>query len=131
FIAAVEQEIFHLVNAERRNAGVPELSYSKTMEKYARIKSKDMGDRGYFDHRNPEGELITEMMKRDGVSYKAWAENIGYASSSARGMAMQFMNMWMDSEGHRKNILSTEYTSLGVGISDHGGKVYATQEFYR
>ena len=67
-----------------------------------------MGDRGYFDHINPEGEYITAQMQRDGVSYKAWGENIAYISgvTDANVLATQFMNNWMNSDGHRKNILS-------------------------
>ena len=65
----VESMIFKKVNEERAKAGVPALTYNTTMEKYARIKSKDMGDRGYFSHNDPEGRLITENMRSDGVSY--------------------------------------------------------------
>lgn len=60
YIAEIEQAIFQRVNKERAAAGLPALSYNTTMEHYARVKSKDMGDRGYFDHKDPQGRLITE-----------------------------------------------------------------------
>lgn len=133
FMAQVEQIIFQKVNEERAKAGVPQLSYNNTMQKYARIKSKDMGDRGYFDHADPEGKMITEQMKKDGVRYNAWGENIAYIGGNYddSSLANQFMNTWMNSSGHRANILSTNFNSIGVGVYKIGNKVYATQEFYR
>lgn len=133
FMAAVEKRIFERVNEERAKAGVPALSYNDTMEKYARIKSQDMGDRGYFDHTNPEGQLITAKMQQDGVSYRAWGENIAYIGgmSDATALADSFMNNWMNSPGHRQNILSNNFSSIGVGVYKIGNEVYATQEFYR
>lgn len=131
--AKVEQLIFNRVNAERSKAGMSQLSYNSTMEKYARIKSKDMSDRGYFDHKNPEGQLITVQMAKDGVSFTAWGENIAYIGgiSDANAIADKFMTNWMNSSGHRANILSSKFTSLGVGIYKSGNKYYATQEFYK
>lgn len=133
FYDQVEQLIFNKVNEERAKAGVPALSYNSTMETYARIKSKDMGVRNYFDHVNPEGELITAQMARDGVSYNAWGENIAYIGgvSDPTELANQFMTNWMNSQGHRENILSTNFTSIGVGVYKSGNKYYATQEFYK
>lgn len=133
FEAKVEQLIFNRVNAERAKAGMSQLSYNSTMEKYARIKSKDMADRGYFDHKNPEGQLITVQMAKDGVSYRAWGENIAYIGgiSDANAVADKFMTNWMNSSGHRANILSSNFTSIGVGIYKSGNRYYATQEFYK
>lgn len=133
FIAEIEQQIFQSVNAERAKAGLSALTYNNTMQKYARIKSKDMGDRGYFDHKNPEGQLITAQMQKDGVTYNAWGENIAYISgmSGNSAIANKFMTNWMNSDGHRANILSTNFSSIGIGVYKIGNKYYATQEFYR
>ncbi|WP_193553926.1 CAP domain-containing protein [Clostridium cuniculi] len=133
FMAAVEQAIYNKVNEERAKAGVPALTYNNTMQKYARIKSQDMGDNNYFSHEDLNGNLITTQMKNDGVSYKAWGENIAYIGGnvSADALAQQFMTNWMNSSGHRANILSTNFSSIGVGVYKIGNKVYATQEFYR
>lgn len=133
YIAEIEQQIFNTVNAERAKAGLSALTYNNTMQKYARIKSKDMGDRGYFDHKNPEGQLITVQMQKDGVSYNAWGENIAYIGgmSGNSTIADKFMTNWMNSSGHRANILSTNFTSIGVGVYKIGNTYYATQEFYR
>ena len=133
FMAAVETAIYNKVNEERTKAGVPTLTYNTVMQKYARIKSQDMGDNNYFSHEDLNGNLITTQMKKDGVSYKAWGENIAYIGGniSADALAERFMTNWMNSSGHRENILSTNFSSIGVGVYKIGNKVYATQEFYR
>lgn len=133
YMSQVEQMIFRRVNEERAKAGRAALSYNTTMEKYARIKSKDMGDRGYFSHNDPEGKLITALMRTDGVSYQSWGENIAYIGgvSDPTALANQFMTNWMNSQGHRENILSNNFTSIGAGVYKIGNKVYATQQFHR
>ncbi|MDU5262322.1 MAG: CAP domain-containing protein, partial [Clostridium celatum] len=132
FMSAVETAIFNKVNEERAKVGVPTLTYNTVMQKYARIKSQDMGDNNYFSHEDLNGNLITTQMKNDGVSYKSWGENIAYIGGnvSADALAEQFMTNWMNSSGHRANILSTNFSSIGVGVYKIGNKVYATQEFY-
>lgn len=133
FIAEIEQAIFQRVNQERTSTGLPALNYNTTMEKYARIKSKDMGDNGYFSHEDLQGRLITVQMKADGVSYNAWGENIAYIQgiNNNSALATQFMDNWMNSSGHRANILSTNFSSIGIGVYKIGNTYYATQEFYR
>lgn len=133
FAAEIEQLIYQRVNSERAAAGLPGLSYNTTMEKYARIKSADMGEKGYFSHEDPQGKLITDTMKADGVSYNSWGENIAYIQGKRgnEALATEFMNNWMNSSGHRANILSTNFTSIGVGVYKIGNTYYATQEFYR
>jgi uncharacterized protein YkwD len=133
YIAQVEQAIFQIVNKERTANGLSSLTYSGTMEYYARYKSKDMGDKGYFDHHDLNGELITAKMKRDGVSYNAWGENIAYIQGSYDNvfLAATFMDNWMNSSGHRANILSSNFSSIGIGVYKVGNTYYATQEFFK
>ena len=133
FMAQVESLIYQKVNEERAKAGLEALSYNTTMEKYARIKSQDMGDNNYFSHEDLRGNLITTQMKNDGVTYRAWGENIAYIGgvSDPSALAEKFMTNWMNSSGHRANILSSNFSSIGVGVYKIGNKVYATQEFYR
>ena len=76
FYENIESIILQRVNEERAKEGLTALTYSSTMRKYARIKSMDMGDRGYFEHRDPEGRLMSDIIKQDGITYKAWGENI-------------------------------------------------------
>ncbi len=128
----VEQLIFQKVNEERKKAGVSPLKYNYTMQKFARDKSKDMGVNNYFSHEDLKGKLESDYIKASGVSYSAWGENIAYLDGYAENvLANTFMTNWMNSPGHRANILSTNFTSIGVGVYKIGNKYYATQEFLR
>ena len=133
FMAQVEQAIYKQVNEQRVKAGLSPLSYSDTMQKYARMKSEDMAKNNYFDHKDKSGKLMSDKMKADGVQYSAWGENIAYISgiSDPTELANMFMKNWMNSPGHRANILSPNFKSIGVGVYKSGTKVYATQEFYK
>lgn len=133
FLEEVEQLIYQKVNEERKKVNMPQLSYNSTMQDYARIKSKDMGDNNYFSHEDLSGNLITSTMQNDGVFYNAWGENIAYIGGidDINILAEQFMTNWMNSKGHRENILSTNYNSIGIGVYKVNNKVYATQEFFR
>lgn len=133
FMAQVEQAIYKQVNEQRVKAGVAPLSYSDTMQKYARMKSEDMAKNNYFSHENKSGKLTVDIMKANGVQYSAWGENIAYISgvSDPTELANMFMKNWMNSPGHRANILSPNFTSIGVGVYKQGDKVYATQEFMK
>jgi len=135
FMPYVEQLIFDKVNQEREKAGIAPLENNSIMNQYAKTKSKDMGDRHYFSHENPDGNLMNVFMQQDRIHYQAWGENIAYisgdTSESLETIADQFMSNWMNSQGHRENILSTNFKSLGIGVYRVGNKIYATQEFYR
>ena len=69
------------------------------------------------------------------MSYEAWGENIAFMEfdidESFESLAEQLMSNWMNSSGHRANILSTDFSSIGIGVYRVGNKVYATEEFYR
>ena len=112
-----------LVNAERAKYGLAALTLDETLCGYARVKSQDMHDQGYFSHTSPTYGSPFDMMRAFGVSYRTAGENIamGYATPAA------VVEAWMNSEGHRANILSANYTMLGVGYVADGG--YWTQWF--
>ena len=92
-----------------------------------------MGDNNYFSHQDLSGNYITATMQKDGVFYNGWGENIAYIEGieDINILSEQFMTNWMNSKGHRENILSTNYNSIGIGVYKINNKVYATQEFYR
>ena len=133
YISEIEQAKFQRVKAERLAAGLPALSYNTTMEYYARMKSKYMGNNGHFDHIDKEGRLMNEIIQADGISYRAWGENIAYIQglNDYNALSNRFMNNWMNSEGHKANILSSKFTSIGIGVYKIGDIYYATQEFYK
>ena len=132
YLARVEDEIFNATNAERQKQGLPALKRNSTANSYARSKSLEMLDLNYFDHKSPNNGYIQDIAKRDGWNYSRIGENIytmtGGQASSISGASIT--NSWMNSEGHRKNILNSGYTDIGIGVTFRNGKLYATQIFY-
>jgi len=122
-VRAYELEVVRLVNAERAKNGLAALTEVESLSDLARLKSRDMRDLGYFDHTSPTYGSPFQMMRSFGVSYRAAGENIamGYATPQA------VVNAWMNSPGHRANILNAKYAKIGVGYVAEGN--YWTQEF--
>ena len=122
-VSAYEQEVVTLVNAERARYGLSALTLDETLCGYARVKSQDMHDQGYFSHTSPTYGSPFDMMRSFGVSYRSAGENIAMGYSTPEAVVAA----WMNSAGHRANILSANYTTLGVGYVEDGG--YWTQWF--
>ena len=122
-VLAYELEVVRLVNAERASYGLPALSIRADLCQYARIKSQDMHDSGYFSHTSPNYGSPFDMMKSFDITYSHAGENIAMGYSTPEAV----VSAWMNSEGHRANILSASYTELGVGYVADGG--YWTQWF--
>ncbi|HQD41051.1 MAG TPA: CAP domain-containing protein [Bacillota bacterium] len=121
-LTAGEQKLINLINEERKKAGLNPLAVDLKLSKVARIKSEDMRTNNYFSHTSPTYGSPFQMMKDFGITYKSAAENIAKTSSVDRAHT-GFMN----SEGHRQNILNPGYTHIGVGISGS----YYTEMFIR
>lgn len=116
------------VNEQRRAAGLSELVLSKELSRVAQIKAEDMKNQGYFSHTSPTYGSPFDMMKAFGISYRFAGENI----ASGYGSVSSVMNGWMNSPGHRANILSSNYAKLGVGYcKDSDGNSYWVQMFIR
>ncbi len=113
--AASEQRMIELVNTERAKAGAGALRFDASMREVARKHSRDMFDRRYFSHYNPEGQDASYRMEQGRVSYSIVGENLVYAQDvtvAHRGL--------MESEGHRRNILDNQFHRVGIGIIDGG-----------
>ena len=127
------EEIHRFTNIERQKAGQTKLQHNSEIAAVATGHSEDMAKRDYFSHKSPEGCDFICRLK--GTSYdKGYrAENIAYIERSklpdASSLAKTFVNNWMNSPGHRKNILSSKYNQEGVGVSLIGNRVYATVVF--
>ena len=119
-LTADEQKLINLINSERTKAGLNALAVDYELSRVARIKSEDMRTNNYFSHTSPTYGSPFQMMKDFGITYRSAAENIARTSSVDRAHA-GFMN----SEGHRKNILTPGFTHVGVGISGN----YYTEMF--
>lgn len=122
-VLSFEKEVVRLVNVERQKNGLRSLTYDWELSRVARIKSQDMKDRNYFSHTSPTYGSPFQMMKSFGISYRSAGENI------ARGQAtpQAVVKAWMNSAGHRANILNSSFTHIGVGYVENGK--YWTQMF--
>jgi len=134
---ALQDKIFELTNVERQKNGVTPFVHNATVEKYAVAKSQDMAINNYFDHNSPTNGYFYDVWKRDGFKYSAGAENIyymsdgrGFSNQDINALAQKIVTGWMNSEGHRKNILNPNLKELGVGVAEQGNRLYATQLFH-
>ena len=127
FLSAQEQEAGNLLNSDRRRYNLPALAIDPTLSSIARIKSQDMLTGGYFAHTSPTYGDVRDMLTHFGYAYTAAGENIARYGSLDKAHAAL-----MSSPGHRRNILSSAYTKVGVGIALNAqGHVYLTQIFCR
>lgn len=121
--SSFEGEVVRLVNIERQTRGLAPLKEDWQLSRVARYKSQDMKDKGYFSHTSPTYGSPFQMMKSFGISYKSAGENIARGQSTPAAV----VNAWMNSSGHRANILSKSFTHIGVGYVSGGH--YWTQMF--
>ncbi|QED48278.1 CAP domain-containing protein [Cytobacillus dafuensis] len=122
-VSAYEQKVVDLTNQERAKNGLPALQLDVNLSKVARTKSMDMKTKGYFDHNSPTYGSPFDMMKQFGITYSSAGENIAMGQRTPE----EVVNAWMNSEGHRKNILNPSFTNIGVGYVADGN--YWTQQF--
>lgn len=122
-VLSYEKEVVRLVNEIRVQNGLDELTYNWELSRVARYKSQDMKDNRYFSHTSPVYGTPFQMMKNFGITYRSAGENI------ARGQRtpQEVVNAWMNSSGHRENILNASFTQIGVGYVADGN--YWTQMF--
>jgi uncharacterized YkwD family protein len=111
-----EQQVVQLTNAERAKHDLAPLKLDVELSKVAREKSIDMERNGYFSHTSPTYGSPFDMMKKFGITYRAAGENIAKGQTTPE----QVVNAWMNSDGHRRNILSNNYTHIGVGYVSNG-----------
>ncbi len=116
-----EKEVFDLINKQRTNNGLPALKNDSEVQRIARIKAQDMVDNNYFSHNSPTYGSPFDMLKSFKVSYKTAGENIAANSSNSSAVTA-----WMNSSGHKANILNSSfnYTGIGVVSSPRYGKMY-------
>ncbi len=127
-LKTLENAVFELVNKERVKAGLQPLTYNWQAARVARIKSQDMIDSKYFNHISPSYGSPFKMLESFGLRFSAAAENIAMGQRSAQ----EVMNSWMNSAGHKANILSKSVTQIGVGAAKNAsGTIYFTQLFIK
>lgn len=122
-VPAAVQQVVDLTNQERAKQGLKALQIDTNLTKSAQAKSQDMKDKNYFSHTSPTYGSPFDQMKTFGVTYKSAGENIAMGQRTPQ----EVVTGWMNSPGHRENIMNPAYTHIGVGLSDSG--FYWTQQF--
>ncbi|MFD4707666.1 CAP domain-containing protein [Gottfriedia sp. NPDC058432] len=122
-LSAYESKVVELTNAERTKAGLKPFTVNATLSKTARLKSQDMTDKNYFDHTSPTYGSPFDMMKQFGITYSYAAENIAKGQKTPE----EVVTAWMNSAGHRANILNPNLTQIGVGYDSRSNAW--TQQF--
>lgn len=140
-VSIIEDTIYELTNQHRLAAGLQPLMRDAKIDAIARSHSQDMADRNYFDHDTPEGWDPTDRGNAAGYPCRkdygnhytfGLGENIFWHSGTrydAERLAYETVDGWMNSPGHRQNIMDSSYDRIGVGVAIGGGAVYATQNF--
>jgi uncharacterized protein YkwD len=124
--AADEAAVLNLVNQERAKAGCNALTADSRLAKAAKAHSADMAARNYFDHSTPEGVTSDVRVTNAGYRWSAVGENIAFGQKDSASV----MAAWMNSAGHRANILNCNYRNLGVGLAYNPSRTpYWTQDF--
>ena len=122
-VLSFEQEVIRLVNEQRGQKGLAPLTANWELSRVARYKSQDMADNRYFSHTSPTYGTPFQMIKAFGLTYRTAGENIAYGQRTPQAV----VTAWMNSSGHRANILNASYTQIGVGYVSEGH--YWTQLF--
>ena len=122
-VLSYEKEVIRLINEIRVQNGLKELTYNWELSRVARYKSQDMKDNRYFSHTSPVYGSPFQMIRNFGITYRSAGENIAKGQTSPQAV----VNAWMNSSGHRANILNASFTQIGVGYVADGN--YWTQMF--
>ncbi|EPD53990.1 CAP domain-containing protein [Paenisporosarcina sp. FSL H8-0542] len=122
-VSSIEQQVLTLTNQERAKEGLKPLATDAALMDSARAKSADMSKNNYFSHTSPTMGSPFDQMKAKGIQYKAAAENIAMGQKTAA----EVVKGWMESPGHRANIMNGTYTHIGIGYDANGN--YWTQQF--
>lgn len=110
---AFRKAVVTLVNEIRNDNGLNQLSENPDLAQVAQMKAEDMQNNDYFDHQSPTYGSPFDMIKKFGISYMSAGENIAKGQTTPE----EVVNSWMNSEGHKKNILNPSYTQIGIGYS--------------
>ncbi|WP_141430736.1 CAP domain-containing protein [Bacillus sp. 03113] len=108
--------VIELTNAERQKNGLPALKAYPDLSNVANVKAQDMNEKGYFSHTSPTYGSPFDMMRDFGITYQSAGENIAQGQRTPE----EVVNAWMNSQGHRANILNNKFTHIGVGFEEAG-----------
>lgn len=121
------QQALSLLNSDRAKSGLPALTLNSSLSNLGDAYAQDMINRNFFSHYNPEGQSPFDRMKAAGIGYTYAGENLAINTDVAAAETA-----FMNSSGHRANILNQNYTQVGLGVRhDAKGSVYVVQEFIK
>lgn len=118
--SGMAEQVAQLVNEERSKAGLAPLSFNTQLSADALVRAREIVDT--FDHTRPDGSSFSTAVT---ISWNTVGENIAWGQSSPQSV----MNAWMNSTGHRQNILNSSFTKIGVGVTEYNGRLYWVQLF--
>ncbi len=125
--SSIANQVLNLVNSARAKENLAPLKLNLALSNVAQAKSEDMQKNNYFEHTSPTYGSPFDMIKKFGISYSSAGENIAKGQKTAEAV----VNAWLNSEGHRANILNKNFTDMGLGYVNTGGTTYWTQMFIR
>lgn len=125
----LEQDVLDLINKERIANSLPPLAWNQKVADMARQHSKDMSWNNYFNHRGLDGKMVTDRAEAFGINWQMIGENIAMVGGFSDPI-QHVVEGWMNSPGHRKNILEPRWKESGIGIFiNSNGTYYFTQVF--
>ena len=127
--AALTTGMVEQVNQLRLNAGLPPLAEDATLDALASSRSADMAARNYFSHTTPEGTTIFNLIQQIGLSYQLAGENLAYNYGGERDAVSIALNGFVNSPPHLANLMNAQYSGIGVGTAQSGGRTYFTLVF--
>ncbi len=122
-------DLLDSINNARTENGLGNLDLDSTLCDIAEGRSADMIGRNYFSHTTPDGKNVFDILIDNNVEFSRAAENIAWISPPSSANPDLFFNMWMNSSGHRANILGSDFSQIGIGISSNDNKIIAVLVF--
>lgn len=129
-VATVESQSFELVNRARDDAGVGLLAFDAELSRIAREHSEQMRDRGFFSHKDPEGDGLRSRLKAHGVAFSAAGENLALVNDTGNPAGLAHQQL-LDSPEHRDVMLAGRFVRGGVGVAQSGSSYWITQIFLK
>ena len=120
-------QVWELVNAERAMQGIAPLEFNDDLNEVSVMRASEITE--LFEHTRPDGTKCSTALAEFGLSTHSYGENIAYTSLGYPDQPEEVMNNWMNSEGHRKNILNEKFTNIGIGVAFADGAYYWVQTF--
>src|ERR1700742_3316719 len=125
-ISVSEQYLFQAANAERAQRGLPALRWDAALYRAAQRHAQEMAERQSISHQYPGEPELADRGKNAGARFSVISENVAEA-----GTAVRIHDAWMNSPGHRENLLDPRVDAVGISVRSRNGQLYAVQDFER